>query len=439
MNHNTNISRNKVFDRLPVHHPDEESWKRISKKLDEGAADGYREALSALPVHKAPSGLWESIESQLSKRRYRLAMLWLGIATAASLAIFAVLNFPAGPGVQPGKPASPKPMASNESVTVSGEELSAAKSQTSNTSLFSTPESASEMSGNSFGNETRQQENILPVFTATTTRTNLPSPLPPRIVSIAYRPQLTLITSKEEFRNRSSNQPAALPLFTATNNLKEVPGEKKPSKFSLALGYNPESIDNGYDPTVLHNVDLTASVDINNIRVKSSMGMAYNSEHLNYEVNSTQRDNIHNGTYTDTVADYEMVSQFEGVERHGFASWDISAGYKLFAARKLTAWINAGAGLAVRINNASLRDATIEAMKNNYNATVNSINIDAPGFNRMNMSLVSGIEFDYYVLKRLSVTLQPQARYYLHPIFRDSGNSPDSFSLGFRTGMKFDL
>jgi hypothetical protein len=146
-----------------------------------------------------------------------------------------------------------------------------------------------------------------------------------------------------------------------------------------------------------------------------------------------------NPGYDSTNAAYESVSNFEGVERHGFVSWDIGAGHKLFSTKKFTTWINAGAGLDVRVNNASLRDATIETMSKNYNSTVNSIDIDDPIYNRMSMSLVSGIEFDYRIIKRLSLSMQPQIRYYLYPIFKNPESLPDPYSLGFRTGIKFDL
>ncbi len=440
MNHNKTILRNKAYDKLPVHQPDDNSWEQINARLDKGEADNYHDALSELPVHKAPSVIWENIERRLAKRRYRLALVWLGIATAASMAVLTTLNFPFNIVKESGNTGIPT-ISLNQTGKHSNEV------NVSQVPVALTEQSSTGMQTHNNNLNTDRQisgipQNIRISASVISVRSTLPVGDRAELTIINYKPQLVVINSRESSKMRTSNDPFTLPPFGSNIDPKTIQPERKLSRLSLSLAYLPESIDNGYNPAIFHNIDLAASVDMNNMRFRSSMGMAYNSEHYDYTVKATRNtDNFHNSPVTDSSS-YgvnESLSNFEGVERHGFISWDVGAGHKLFTTRKLTTWINAGAGLAVRINNANLRDETIETMLKSYNSTVNSIDIDDPMYNRMNMSLVSGIEFDYRLLKRLSFTIQPQVRYYLYPIFKDSETSSDSYSLGFRTGMKFDL
>lgn len=440
MNHNNNILRNKAYDKLPVHRPNDDMWEQICTRLDKGAANNYHKVLSEMPVHKAPSGIWKNIELQLAKRRYRLALVWLGIATAASLAVFAILNFPFNPARQPGYTGSPE--LSQNKIGIHSNEVAVSTVPATHVEQSSIAVAANKNNRVSGNPSSGISQDIKALDSFQLVRLTLPERYPAELALISYKPQLVVINSPHRSNVSTYLDPLTLPSFGSNYDPKDIQPERQAARISLSLAYLPESIDNGYNPTVFHNVDLAASIDMKNMRFRSSMGMAYNSEHYDYTVKATRNtDNYHSNPVADSslYAVGEMLSNFEGVERHGFVSWDIGAGHKLFTTRKLTTWINAGAGLAVRINNANLRDETIETMLNSYNSTVNSIDIDDPLYNRMNMSLVSGIEFDYRLLKRLSLTVQPQVRYYLHPIFKDSETSPDSYSLGFRTGMKFDL
>jgi len=440
MNHNNNILRNKAYDKLPVHRPDNDLWEQISARLNKGTADNYREVLSEMPVHTAPSGIWENIERQLAKRRYRLALVWLGIATAASVAVFGILNFPFNPSRQPGNTGSPT--LSQNKTGIHSDEVSASTVPATHAEQSSITVAANNNNRVSGNHSSGISQDIKTLNFFKLVRLTLPERDRAELSLISYKPQLIVIHSPERSNVRTYPDPLMLPSFGSNYDPKAIQPERQAPRISLSLAYLPESIDNGYNPTVFHNVDLAASIDMKNMRFRSSMGMAYNSEHYDYTVKATHNtDNFHSNPVTDSslYAVGETLSNFEGVERHGFLSWDIGAGHKIFTTRKLTTWINAGAGLAIRINSANLRDETVETMLNSYNSTVNSIDIDDPLYNRMNMSLVSGIEFDYRLLKRLSLTVQPQVRYYLHPIFKDSETSPDSYSLGFRTGMKFDL
>ncbi len=438
MNEENNIARNKAYDKLPVHRPDTDLWDRIGTKLDEQSAGTYRKAIAGLPVHKAPAGIWESIEKRLAQRKYRLVLAWLGIATAASLAIFAIIKIPFGTIPETGDKSTTITKAHvNPDATGSRKNIpvEAKSSQVPVVAISETQQKATDVHQKSEDKLRLSSINAAPI-----TRTSIAELAIHQAIKINYISPLRQISAAKQ-----PVTPGNADLVVIHSNIDNLNPENNSlpvqnrSKVALALAYIPESMNNGYNSILFHQVGLTASLDRNNFRFNSSFGMAYNSESYDYTVKFSQHlDGMGNSNDT-TGAVYESVSQFEGTEKHGFVSWDIGAGHKLFTTRKLTTWINAGAGMAVRINNASLRDATVDAMKNSYNATVNSIDIEAPGYNRMSMSLVSGIEFDYRLLKRFSLTLQPQARYYFQSIFKESGNTPDPFSLGFRTGMKFDL
>jgi hypothetical protein len=440
MDDRNNISRNKAFDRLPVHRPDEDLWNHIQSVLNAGEADGYREAVSKLPVHKAPAALWNSIERQLGRRRNRLTLIWFGIATAASLVIFGILNLPKNDLTRP----------EINAPSVAKQKTDIFQGNNSNKeSTLTTSKSKHVNTSEPIHDKANEASYPIPVLKQAFDKTALLNPVLRTSLSsfktspaifISYRPEIIEITYRRMTPESISRESGQQPVIVINNAQNPVPvAPAIPRKLALALGYLPESLSNGYNSTLFHNVDLTASLDLKKYRFSSRLGMGYNAEHLDYTVKSTPNFDGMGNSADSTAGMMESVSQFEGTEKHGFISWDIGAGRKLLTTRKLTTWVNAGAGMAVRVNNASLRDVTVETLKSSYNATVNSIDIESPDYNRVNMSLITGIEFDYRLLKRLSLTLQPQARYYFLPIFTNAENSPDSFSLGFRTGMKFDL
>lgn len=438
----SNISRSKTFDRLPVHRPEDDLWERIGEKLDSGEKAAYRDALSNLPAHKAPSGLWDSIEGHISGRRRRRALLWLGMATAASLTLFAVLRLPEIRPNHSGNATSP--ISENETGVINPADKAVnGNRQARQIKGFPLP---------AITNRPDIQQQEIPLIARSENegisgsvqgsgpRASLVSSMPAAEITVYYHPALVAFTQKKAAAEagRITNQP-----FPVANDLpsnRNQPTESAPKKWALALGYLPESLDNGYNPALFHNVDLTASLDMKNYRLSSSLGMAYISERLNYDVTITTVDSHSSNTYGDTANTvYETRSGFEGTESHEFISWDIGGGRKLFTAGKLTTWLNAGAGFAVRLDNASLRNETVQMLESTYTADIKSIDMGVPVYNRLNMSIATGIQLDYRLLKRLSITLQPQAKYYFRPIFSDTGTSPDSFSLGFHTGMKFDF
>lgn len=442
MKETRNISQNKAYDRLPVHRPDDDLWDQIGHKLDSGETAAYRDALSKLPVHKVPSGLWDSIEGHISGRRRRRALLWLGMAAAASLALFTVLRLPEIRPNHSGKAVSPI------SENIPGVINPADKAVNGN-------RQARQVQGSSFpaitGHPYIRQHEMLSTsgpandgvscqMPGLATRASLASFAPPSEIKVYYHPGLVAISEKR--RMADANRITLSPFPVADDlppNRNQTP-ESAPKQWTLALGYLPEALDNGYNPALFHNVDLTASLDMKKYRLSSSLGMAYISERLNYDVTVTMVDNHSANTYGDTANTVcKTISGFEGTESHEFISWDIGGGRKLFTAGKLTTWLNAGAGFAVRLDNTSLRNETVQMLETNYTSDIKSIEMEVPDYNRLNMSLATGIQFDYRLLKRISITLQPQAKYYFRPIFSNSGTSPDSFSLGFHTGMKFDF
>ncbi|MBK7215441.1 MAG: hypothetical protein IPH88_19615 [Bacteroidales bacterium] len=52
---------------------------------------------------------------------------------------------------------------------------------------------------------------------------------------------------------------------------------------------------------------------------------------------------------------------------------------------------------------------------------------------------MAGLDINYRILDRLSLSFAPISRFYLKPVLEKNGSSTDSFSLGFRSGMKFDF
>ena len=114
-------------------------------------------------------------------------------------------------------------------------------------------------------------------------------------------------------------------------------------------------------------------------------------------------------------------------------------GRRLFSKGKFSTWINAGAGFGVRLNNPDLVSTTENSIKNQYNASITSVSSSKPVYNDVNVNFVTGIDFNYEVLNRLSIYFTPTSRWYFKPVLSINNQPTDELTLGFKTGVKFDF
>jgi hypothetical protein len=57
----------------------------------------------------------------------------------------------------------------------------------------------------------------------------------------------------------------------------------------------------------------------------------------------------------------------------------------------------------------------------------------------LNVSFITGIDFNYRFLNKLSFTFTPTSRWYFKPVLSKNNQPTDELTLGFKTGIKFDF
>jgi hypothetical protein len=195
---------------------------------------------------------------------------------------------------------------------------------------------------------------------------------------------------------------------------------------------------------LFHNVDFTASYNKEKVRFNTSLGMAYNEEQLEFDMNYNINTPV-TATGPDGLMDTigynvaSMESQYQGTEKHQYFTYNLGLGRRLFKAGNFSTWINAGAGFGIKLNDPDLISATEKKIQNQYNAQITSVNTNKPVYNDVNVNFVTGIDFSYKFFNRLSLTFSPTSRWYFKPVLTVNNQPTDELSLGFKTGMKFDF
>jgi hypothetical protein len=65
------------------------------------------------------------------------------------------------------------------------------------------------------------------------------------------------------------------------------------------------------------------------------------------------------------------------------------------------------------------------------------VSTDKPVYNDVNVNFVTGIDFNYAVIKRLSISFSPTSRWYFKPMLSKNNQATDELTFGFKTGLKF--
>lgn len=432
-----------LSERLPVHSPDDSLWSSISAGLDALENEkAYRERLAGLPTHRPDDALWSAILGRMRRPVYIRMVAYSVLAVAASLLLLVtVLRQPEVPAdlrheQQTAVATNPKP-----SNTRPGQSAGIR-------TIVPVPEKRIAQSGKV---RSRQQEEELisatitdiPASAGSVLATNIPV-ITPAIARTNIPVNLKNRFTRKVPKNRNPAPLYALVPAVLPNSDPYEQETKGFRKVTLAANYLPESLENGSGSSMFHNFGLMASLGNEKTRIQSSIGMAYNSEHRVYDVDYTQFIPITvpiPGTGKDSTAIMEAsgASQLEGTERHQYFTYDLGMGKRLFSVGKMTTWLNTGAGLAVKLDDASLKETTIKTINQHNNSQVNRIDLEIPDYNGLNINLMAGLDFNYRIMDRLSLSFAPTSRYYIRPVLEKNGASTDSFSFGFRSGMKFEF
>ncbi len=448
---NRNIHDSSFSDRLPVHSPDEGMWDRIASGLDQlDARQAYEEKLAGLPVHRPDSGTWALILQRMQRAKAFRIGTYASLAAAASLALlFTIFRTTEPTGKEPATATLSQQL--NKTIEPSATSQHPAgnltEKITSPGSLASIP--ANHTSPGRHPSDNRSETYLSVNQTENTIEFRLAAPLIQVFEYATGRYDLP-VAKRGLIQSPGKTAVVPLPVYALQEPVRYYspdpydPMKKKDSRFSLAANYLPESLENGTGTSLFHNFGLMASVGNEKTRFNSSIGMVYNSEHRVYDVNYTQFiaitvPNPGSGVDSTAIVEASGASQLEGTERHQYITYDMGIGKRLFSKGRITTWLNTGAGFAVRLDNSSLREETIKTISSHNNSQVNQMDLEIPDYNGMNFSLVTGLDINYRVLKRLSVSLAPTSRIYIKPVLEKNGFPTDSFSLGFRSGIKYDF
>jgi len=462
MEKQTHPNNSRLNTQLPTHSPDPGTWQRIVSRLDTMESEGtYFEKLEQLPTHKPDEGTWAAILVRLNRAAYLKTGIRVALAAAAGLLLFFTVSqfvdykqntMIPHPGISQMKNSLPE---NSDQATIQNPPAGNMAQSTSESPRRNRDESV-------ITNKTSENREYNPVILQVNTSAQEMSAENKRTDFIEIFPLEMLIhyplnhsEAKRllSLRNRDL-QPAlaSLPAKTESKPAPEkkyyTPKEAKPgaarNNFALAMDYLPENVNNGTDNSLFHNVDLTASYNKEKVRFNTSVGMAYNTEQLEFDVNYDQMRpvmSIGPNGHTDTIM-YEITnvdSEFQGTDNHKYFTYNLGMGRKLFTIGRFSTWLNAGAGFAVKLNNPNLAESTEKTLKVKYNADVNSISISQPTYNDMNINFVTGIDFNCRVFNHLSLTFTPTSRWYFKPVLTKDNKPTDELTLGFKTGMKFDF
>lgn len=448
----------KLSDRLPVHKPESAAWENIASALSGlEAQDAYESRLANLPTHSPDEKSWSAILFQMRMRALSRVATYTSLAAAASLLLlFGILRLTDQKTPDNQQTADAKKSGEKQVTTIVAPQRSVEQtpaviqaavrtnrnSDPLNTSGIKVPANQNSHSVPEISNQGNDQ-----VLAQATLNSDNINPVSPKYLPGNTKPGFHVKANSKAAGNAVAiNKTAAVPISDKHYYSPDPydPNEKKGSNFSLAANYLPETLDNGNGTSMFHNFGLMASLGNEKTRVQSTIGMAYNSEHRVYDVSYTQFIAItvpRPGTNSDSTAVYSSArdQELEGTERHQYLTYDLGVGRKLFSVGNMTTWFNTGAGLAFRLDNTSLKEATIKTITGNTNSQINGIELQIPDYNGVNINLMAGLDINYRILDRLSLSFAPVSRFYLKPVLEKNGNSTDSFSLGFRSGMKFDF
>lgn len=475
----------RLSEQMPVHSSDPGTWERLSAKLDALDAEAvYQEKLQQLPLHSPDQGMWAIISRRLTRAAYLKIGTRIALTAAAGLLLFITVSkvsdyyqIPSGvPQVAIQKQyANPSAIANQSNpAKIQLKEIQKTAGNSKNSFAIHKIEPSS------YGIRKLSPGEIKPVVTpsdravALNVESSVPAEKEPEPIAQNTSVQDSGFTLNEsniklnesdiatnksdittnksvitpieiivaETQKEPDNTPTSTPVKYYTPS--DAKTSSKKNHFALAMDYLPENINNGTNNSLFHNVDLTASYNKEKVRFNTSVGMAYNEEQLeinmNYDIKSPVT-YVGPGGKLDTLSynSASLESQYVGSEKHQYFTYNLGFGRRLFSVGKFSTWLNAGAGFGVRLNNPDLVSSTENSIKSQYNAQITRVNTSKPVYNDVNVNFVTGIDFNYKILKRLSITFTPISRWYFRPVLSKNNQATDELTLGFKTGMKFDF
>ena len=449
MQENSNSTNSDLNSRLPLHHPDNSLWNAIEQRLVVAEQEqAYLAKLQELPVHKPDNTLWHSIESRLGGVNYRSALLWTSAIAASFVLLIGIFNLLNKPN-----PVNHE-LSENIKESITSEQNSALQKTAPELikTVASIPSKISPaLTRRSKKNSNNNQDiiNHLKISESEIAQ-KVVIPETETVAENALNAAIE-IPGTDNYSNADNTSHVIkageipIQLQDLTYNPEPDDNKSRIKSFSLGLEYLPEQVTANAGVAMINGIGVGATLSGDKFRVQTSIGLAYNKTNFNYDLSYSQvvKELVYlPGQGYDTLR-REYKSDFSNLnsnEEHQYFTYNAGAGRKIISKGKLSAWLNAGAGIGVKLDKANNREETVSKIQHlDTYGNIEDIEIDLPSFNGYYFSLNSSLDFNYLILKRLSISIAPITRYYLQPVMITEGETPDKFSFGFTSGIKFKL
>jgi len=446
--------KNMWSDNLPLHSPPMDSWEKIEASLDkELAGDRYHQQLDGLPEHKPPISLWSLIEEQLTRRR-NLRIGYFTASIAATLLLAFILHGLLIPeGRKNVTSVSTVTLKMKKNVTIrkiskddGGIEYSIVKKN------FSKHQNSQVITVNTINAGITMNSEFFPTARKFIhiSKLMMKPVTPGNAIASTVLPVVSTANVSQSYDNSDTLRTRLLTGY-ADNTAPPSPPLPKivyPSKgFSFGLDYLPEPISNPEKGTSLYqSFGLLAQYQAPAIEIRSGIGISYYSIPADFSAKYFSFSNTASGYDTivnngDTICG--LIDGIGGINIYGreesrFLNYSLGAGKRIFTNKKLSATFQVGAGFSLLLSKSNnLQGSTYDALRNKANTYINNIESNIPEINRSRFNLLTGFDFDYLLLRKWSISLEPTLKYYLDPIYK--GRNTKSFSTGLRTGILFKL
>lgn len=445
---------------LPAHTSPEDMWERIETRMDNDLAnEHFRTQLASLPEHEPPFGLWTRIEQAIARRRIlRLGLIASSIA--ATLLIAFVLKGFLLPEVTKTLPVRSLAKGSIENRVA---EVNIGTSVRTRTSLMTEQGKRKIVSPQE---KLAASSYLIEREKSTTT--------------IQYNNKFEDISFPAEFSYPQEKTFAMIPLerkpiqlysdeqaFHLPNNSNTVAGKNIPKNdtlsawllarnskdnfppppsrsftsaqkgISLGFNYLPEPmLKSDFGSSAYQTFALMAQYRMRSIDFRTGLGISYQSTPIDYRTDYFSISST-GGHGKDTIINKGSLD-ISGKEHSSFLYYTLGAGKRIYSNKRISTTLRVGAGFSFLLTNQDKLSAPVyDALNRQANTYFSNTQSNIPDINRTHFDMITGFDFNYRLLKRWSLSIEPTLKYYFNPIY--NGNNIKTFSTGLRTGILYKL
>lgn len=445
---------------LPTHTPPEGMWERIETHMDNDYAnERFRTQLASLPEHEPPFGLWTRIEQALARKRIlRLGLIASGIA-ATLLIAFVLKGFllpeltrtqPIGPLAKvpienriPEINIGPSIRTKTSAITEQGKRkiVSSQEKPIASPDLIDREKSTSIIQYNnksediSFPAElSKKQEKSFAILPLEMKPVHLNSG------ELAFL--MPTITNTVSGKNIPKNDTLSAWLL-ARNSKESFPLPPSPSftngqkGISIGFNYLPEPmLKSDFGSSAYQTFALMAQYRMRSVDFRTGLGISYQSTPIDYRTDYISISNA-GGHGKDTIINKGSLD-ISGKERSSFLYYTLGAGKRIYSNKRLSTTLRVGAGFSLLLSNQNkLSGPVYDELNTKANTYFSNTKSNIPDINQTHFDMITGFDFNYRLLKRWSLSIEPTLKYYFNPIY--NGNNIRTFSTGLRTGILFKL